>query len=208
MFETSGPRPNPYLRPLFTSDSPVRVAALVGSLREASLNRALLEAARDLAPSGLAIEPVEIGDLPFFDADLEARGDPLPVRRLKAAIDAADALLIATPEYNHSLPAVLKNAIDWASRPAPASPLAGKPVLIMGASAGRSGAKYALAHVAEVLTHTRMVPFERRLGVPVAGALVDTDGRLSDEAVRAELAGLLADFAEAVRAEGSVVVAA
>jgi chromate reductase len=208
MFQSSSPQPGSEPRPVVTADSPLRVVAIVGSLRGASLNRALLDAARELAPPDLAIEPAEIGDLPFFDADLEARGDPLPVRRLKAAIAKADALLVVTPEYNHSLPAVLKNAIDWASRPSPASALAGRPVLIMGASSGRSGAKHALAHAADVLAHTRMIPFERRLGVPLAGDLIDADGRLADAAVRAELAGLLTDFAHAVQRRRSVVAAA
>jgi chromate reductase len=208
MFQTSSPQPMSDPGHGTASGSPLRVVALVGSLRRASLNRALLDAARDLAPPGLAIEPAEIGDLPFFDADLEARGDPLAVRRLKAAIAEADAVVVVTPEYNHSLPAVLKNAIDWASRPAPVSPLAGKPVLIMGASSGRSGAKHALAHAADVLAHTRMIPFERRLGVPLAGDLLDADGRLADATARAELAALLADFARAVRDGRSVMAAA
>lgn len=199
-------RRSPDLRPTIIPNPPLRVAALVGSLRQASLNRALLEAAREVAPVGLVIEPVEIGDLPFYDADLEARGDPPPVRRLKTAIAGTDALLIVTPEYNRSLPAVLKNAIDWASRPS--SPLAGKPVLLMGAGPGRSGAQSALEHLAEVLTHIRAVPFERRLGVARAGDLIDADGRLSDPALRVAVANLLADFARSVRAEDARVVAA
>jgi len=204
MFDVS--RRSPNLGPTPIPNTPLRVGALVGSLRQASLNRALLEAAREVAPVGLVIEPIEIGDLPFYDADLEARGDPHPVHRLKAAIAGADALLIVTPEYNGSLPAVLKNAIDWASRPS--SSLAGKPILLMGAGPGRSGAENALSHLAEVLTHIRAVPFERRLGVARAGDLVDADGRLSDPALRAAVATLLGDFGRAVRAGEARVIAA
>lgn len=206
MFEPSGPLPQPNPRQPFASGTPIRVAALVGSLRRASFNRALLEAARELAPAVLVIESVEIGDLPFYDADLEARGDPIPVRRLKAAIAAADALLVVTPEYNHSLPAVLKNAVDWASRPVPPSRLTGKPDILMGA--GRSGATAVLEHLADVLAHVRIIPFGRRLGVPNAGALIDANGRLGDPAIRAELAALLADFAKIARPERSLVAAA
>ncbi len=208
MFETddSPPAADRY-RPS-APDAPLRVVALVGSSRAGSLNRALLEAARELAPASMTIEAVEIGDLPFYDGDLEAQGDPLTVGRLKSEIAAADAILVVTPEYNFSLPAVLKNAIDWASRRRPASPLAGKPVLLMGAGPGRTGARNALAHLADVLAHVRMEPFDRRLEVPHAGGLVDTDGRLSDPALRAEIGSLVAEFGESVRPAGSVVAAA
>jgi chromate reductase len=89
----------------------------------------------------------EIGDLPFYDAGLEAGGDPEPVAAFKRAIAEADAVLIATPEYNRSVPGVLKNAIDWASRPPLGSPLAGKRVGVMGASTGMSGTSRAQAHL-------------------------------------------------------------
>jgi chromate reductase len=103
---------------------------------------------------------------------------------------------VVTPEYNRSLPAILKNAIDWASR-GPA--LRGKPVLLMGASSGRSGAKHALDHAAAVLAHTGAIPFERRVEVPSAGSLVD--GRLlANREVRAELADVLAAFRDQVGA--------
>ena len=186
----------------------IRVVAMVGSSRQGSYNRALLQAARESAPASVAIELIEMGDLPFFDADLEARGDPVPVRRLKTAIAQADALLIVTPEYNRSLPAVLKNALDWASRPPRPSALAGKPVLLLGASAGRSAASHAIQHATDVLANIGAAPFERSLGVPRAGDLIDASGRLADERTLEELRRLLLDFERAVRSGGSLRAAA
>src|SRR5262245_50765219 len=94
----------------------MRIVAFAGSLRRRSFNRALIAAARDVALPSLSIETVEIGDLPFYDADLEAEGDPPPVVAFKAALSAADGVLIATPEHNDGIPGVLTNALDWASR--------------------------------------------------------------------------------------------
>jgi chromate reductase len=109
------------------------ILGVAGSLRAGSYNRALLAAAIELAPEGLQIEAFELlGRIPAYDADLEARGEPEAVAAFKAAIRGAEGLLIATPEYNHSIPGVLKNAIDWASRPAASPAFGGKPVAIMG----------------------------------------------------------------------------
>src|SRR5471030_2083914 len=114
----------------------LRVVGIVGSVRRESYNRRLLEAARQLAES-MTIEPASLAGIPAYNADLDVDGArPGEVERFKSAIAGADALLIATPEYNHSVPGVLKNAIDWASRPSATSPLRGKPVAIMGASPG------------------------------------------------------------------------
>ena len=96
---------------------PVRVLGFAGSLRAASYNRALLRAAGELAPDGVQIDLFELDDIPFYDRDVEREGDPEPVAAFKRSIGDADALLIATPEYQHSVPGVLKNALDWASRP-------------------------------------------------------------------------------------------
>jgi len=97
-------------------EEPARVVAFAGSLRRRSFNRALIEAAREIAPPGLTIESVEIGGLPFYDADLEAQGDPPAVTEFKTALASADGILIATPEYNDGVPGVLINALDWGSR--------------------------------------------------------------------------------------------
>jgi chromate reductase len=192
-------------------DRPLAIVALVGSHRRGSLNQALAEAARGLAPATLCIEPIDISALPMFDADLEALGDPEPVRRLKSAIGAADGILLVTPEYNRSLPPVLKNAIDWASRavaPSGTSALAGKPALLMGAGPGRSGSRNALAHLAEVMAHTRARPFERTLGVPRAAEVLTEDGIVADAGLRAELTALLVAFEAFVRAGQQVDIAA
>jgi chromate reductase len=176
---------------------PVRILGLAGSYRSGSHNQALLRAATEEAPPGVVIEPFDLRELPFYDADLEAAGDPLPVRRLKEAIAAADGLLIATPEYNRGLPARLKNAIDWASRPPFAAPLAGKPVALMGASTGRSGAAQALEHAREALEHARARVLDQTVTVPRAHALVDAEGDLIDPTTRRQIAGLVRELAEA-----------
>lgn len=118
---------------------PLRVLGIAGSLRSASHNRGLLDAAKELVPDGVEIETFDIGDLPMYNQNVEAEGDPDTVTAFKAAIREADALLIVTPEYNYGLPGVLKNAIDWASRPPLGSPLTRKPVAVMGASPSRRG---------------------------------------------------------------------
>jgi len=123
----------------------LRIVGFAGSLRGGSFNRALLEAARQLAPSRMTISRIEIGDLPFYNADVEAEGDPAAVVEFKAAIRAADGILIATPECNDGIPGVLTTAIDWGSRPPGAAPLTGKPVALMGASPSRSHAAAARA---------------------------------------------------------------
>ncbi len=118
----------------------LKVCGIAGSLRRGSYNRSLLRAAVELAPERMSIPFFErLGDVPLYDADVEARGDPEAVVALKSAIREADALLIATPEYNYGVPGVLKNAIDWASRPPSGSVLTGKPTALLGASPGRTG---------------------------------------------------------------------
>jgi NAD(P)H-dependent FMN reductase len=178
---------------------PIRVVALLGSLRRASLNGALLRAAREAAPAGMRIEPFALAGVPFYDGDVETDGEPEAVISLKGVISAADALLLVTPEYNRGLPAVIKNAIDWASRPPFGSPLVGKPVLLMGATTGRSAVKYALQDAAEALDYAQAKPYETRYGVPRAGDLIDGDGRLADARIHAELRELLSAFETAVR---------
>src|SRR3954468_20992866 len=119
----------------------MKVLGIAGSLRRASSNRGLLAAAVQLAPGSMTIEPFDLAGIPLYNADLDAdERRPDEVVRLKAAIAAADAVLIATPEYNHSIPGVLQNAIDWASRPGNNSPLRGKPAAIVSVSTGVIGA--------------------------------------------------------------------
>ena len=125
----------------------IHVLALAGSFRSGSFNQALIRAARELAPEHVRIGDLDLSTLPFYDGDLEAAGDPEEVAALKTAIARADALLIATPEYNGSVPAVLKNAIDWASRRRPDSPLRNKPAAVMGASQTPGWTRRAQAHL-------------------------------------------------------------
>jgi len=158
----------------------------------ASYNRGLIRAAIDLAPPGTTIIAWDLGDIPLFNADVEALGDPAPVAAFKAAIARADALVIATPEYNHCVPGVLKNAIDWASRPARRSVLTNKPVAILGASTGRGGTARAQAHLRDGLAYTNglVLPLPEVL-VDLAAEKFDADGNLYDEATRGEVRDLL-----------------
>jgi chromate reductase, NAD(P)H dehydrogenase (quinone) len=130
----------------------MRVLGISGSLRRESHNSALLRAAAERLPAGAELVPYErLAEIPPYDEDVELHGVPEPVRELREAIRAADAVLIATPEYNHSIPGQLKNALDWASRPAGKSALNGKPAAVLGASTGMFGAVWAQAELRKVL---------------------------------------------------------
>lgn len=173
------------------------VLGIPGSLRAGSHNRALVRAAAELAPAGLEVVAFDLRDLPFYDGDVEAEGDPASVTAFKEAIRGADALLIATPEYNRGIPGVLKNAIDWASRPALGSPLAGKAVALMGASTGMGGTRNAQEQLRQVLAFPRARVLEEQVHVPQAYARFDGEGNLTDagtrDAIRAVLAALAAE---------------
>ncbi len=162
----------------------LRVLAVAGSLRQASFNRALLQAAVELQPPSMAIEIFDLEGLPLFNDDLEQRGDPERVTAWKSAIAATDALFIACPEYNFGMSGVLKNAIDWGSRPPGKSHLIGKPTAIVGVSPGPGATRLAQTMTRQVLS---------ALAVPVLpapmfmlGQATDKfqDGRLVDERSR------------------------
>ena len=177
-----------------------RVLGIAGSLRRGSFNRRLLEAAAACAPAGMRLGVYDgLGTIPLFDEDLESAtgGGPEPVRRLRDEVAAADALLIATPEYNWSVPGVLKNAIDWLSRPSPDEVLAGKPVAVIGASGGRWGTRLAQGALRQVLaaTESAVLPAPA-LFVREAERLFNPSGVLEDVATREALATLLARFAD------------
>ena len=176
------------------------MAAFAGSLRAGSYNRALLRAAIETAPEGMTIEIVDIAAIPLYDADLEAVGMPEPVAALKRAIAAADGLLIATPEYNHGVPGVTKNAIDWASRPPRESPLNRKPVGIVGASPGMVGTARGQSQLRQAFefTNSYCMPQPQVL-VARAHEKFDADGRLIDEKTREHLAKFLIAFADWIR---------
>jgi chromate reductase len=172
-----------------------RIVAFAGSLRRGSFNRALIRAAQELAPEGMTIEPVEIGELPFYNADVEAEGDPPSVAAFKAALHQCDGILIATPEYNDGIPAVLGNAMDWGSRLPGRSPLSGKPVALVGASPSQVGTARAQLHLRQILSHVqaRVLPPPELL-VSKAHERFDTALRLKDEGTRKVLGDLLARF--------------
>lgn len=182
-------------------DSPLVVCGIAGSLRTGSLNRALLRATRELAPAGMEIRIFDgMADIPLYNQDVEALGDPEPVQALKRAIGEADALLVVTPEYNHGVPGVLKNAIDWASRPAGGSVLARKPAAILGASPGVTGTARAQSQLRQafVFTNTPVVP-QPEILVYRAHEKFDADGRLTDEKTREFVGKLLREFADWTR---------
>ena len=184
----------------------MKILGIAGSLREGSYNRGLVRAARELLPQDVDFVEFDIRSLPFYDGDVEAAGDPEPVVALKDAIREADALLIATPEYNRGVPGGLKNAVDWASRPPLGSPLAGKPVALMGASTGRGGTALAQQQLREALEFPRAVVLdEPQVFVPEAYMHFDERGELADESIRAEIAELLDTLAHVA---GGVTLAA
>ena len=184
----------------------MKILGIAGSLREGSYNRGLLRAARELLPQDVDFVEFDIRSLPFYDGDVEAAGDPEPVVALKDSIREADALLIATPEYNRGVPGGLKNAVDWASRPPLGSPLAGKPVALMGASTGRGGTALAQQQLREALEFPRAVVLdEPQVFVPEAYMHFDERGELADDSIRAEIAELLDTLAHVA---GGVTLAA
>jgi chromate reductase, NAD(P)H dehydrogenase (quinone) len=190
------------------SNHSIRLLGIAGSLRDASFNRALLRAATRLAPSGVEITTFDrLGELPFYDGDLEAAGEPAPVRALRDAIGAADALLIVTPEYNDGTSAVLKNAIDWASRP-PQRSLAGKLIGVMGASVTPSGASGGIESVKRSLRRAGSEVIDEQVAVPSATTAFDAELRLTDEAILAEVRDLLAELAARAGTAAPEMVAA
>ena len=172
------------------------ILGIAGSLRRGSYNRRLLEAAAECAPAGLVVTIwEELASIPPFDADLEQAGGPESVRRFREQVGSAQGLLIATPEYNWSIPGVLKNAIDWLSRPAPEEVLIDKPVAVIGASSGKWGTRLAQAALRQVLTATEAAVLPRpALFVRDAERVFDSAGRLVHRPTREQLTAVLAAF--------------
>jgi chromate reductase len=175
---------------------------IAGSLRAGSYNLALLRAAAEVLPPGCSIEIGHIDDIPLYNADVQAQGDPEPVVRLKKQIEGADVFLIATPEYNYSIPGVLKNALDWASRPPKTCCLRKKPIGIMGCSSGESGTMRGQLALRQMFVFTGSYAMvQPELRVPGAGDRFDENGRLVDGELRERL-GLylfaLVDWAKTV----------
>ncbi len=171
--------------------SKLSILGFAGSLRQGSYNKALLRAAQEMVPAGVELEILDLAGIPPFNQDLEMQPAE-KVTAFKAAIRAADALLIATPEYNYSMSGVLKNALDCASRPYGDNALDGKPVAIMGASVGMLGTARAQYHLRQSCVFLNMYPLNRpEVMVPFAQEKIDDQGRLTDPKTREKIAELL-----------------
>jgi len=183
-----------------------RIIGIAGSLRAGSFNAALLRTAAELAPGGTTIEVASIKGIPLYDGDVEAsQGLPPAVTELKAKIASSDGLLLVTPEYNNSMPGVLKNAIDWLSRPAADIPkvFGNRPVAVMGASPGGFGTILSQNAWLPVLRTLRMRPwFGPPMLVSGAGKVFDPSGVLTDADVRKRLQDFIAGFAAFIAAHG------
>jgi chromate reductase len=172
-------------------DKQIKILGFAGSLRKGSYNKALLRAALELLPEDAEFEIFDLEGIPPFNSDLENRM-PEIVKEFKAKIRAADALLIATPEYNYSIPGVLKNAIDWASRPYGDNAFEGKPAAIMSASSGMLGAVKAQFHLRQTFVFLDVFAINRpEVVVTFAGEKIDDKGRVTDEKTREKIKELL-----------------
>ena len=179
----------------------MRVLGLSGSLRQDSHNTRLLRGAGSLLPEGAELVVFDrLGEIPLFNEDDE-HTLPAAVSALKDAIAAADGLLVATPEYNHSIPGVLKNALDWASRPVAETPLRGKPAAVIGASTSLFGAVWAQAETRKVLGATGARVIDRELPVPQAEEALGADGLPTDDDARETLAATLDELIELAAAD-------
>ncbi|MDQ5869714.1 MAG: NAD(P)H-dependent oxidoreductase [Thermoproteota archaeon] len=180
----------------------LRILGFAGSLRKGSYNKALLRTAEDLLPENLILEIFDIADIPPFNQDNE-QDMPMKVKEFKSKIRQADALLISTPEYNYSVPGVLKNAIDWASRPYGDNPFDGKPVAIMSASVGMLGGARAQYHLRQMFVFLNMYPLNGpEVIVPFAQEKFDANRKLLDENTKKFLKQLLqrlSDWTEKLR---------
>lgn len=181
---------------------PLDLVAIVGSLRAESSNRAVFDTARELALPLAAIREIPLRDVPMYDGDVEAAGDPLAVLELRTAVDQADGLLIFTPEYNRGVPAVTKNAIDWLSRYPGDSALSRAKVGIVAATPGAHPAAGVRDHLATSIGANTSGLYEQSLGIGSVTNVLD-GGRIVDDGVRAELSEWLRGFVNHVGAPDS-----
>jgi chromate reductase len=172
----------------------ISILGFAGSLRKASYNKAILKAALDMVPENASLEIFDLDGIPPFNQDLEGQ-PPKKVKDFKLRIRASDAILIATPEYNYSIPGVLKNAIDWASRPYGDNAFNGKPVSIMGASIGMLGTARAQYHLRQSFVFLNMYPLNQpEVMIPFAHEKIDQNGRIIDQKTLEKIRELLASL--------------
>jgi len=169
---------------------------MAGSLRKNSFNRGALKFAQQSVPSNATLEIIELGDIPLYNQDFDLQMPP-PVLNLKAKIESADAILLVTPEYNHSISGVLKNAIDWASRPYGKSSWDSKPVAAIGASSGTFGTARAQAHLRQIFGTLNMYPLNRpQVMISNSAEKFDANGNLTDEVTKEKIRELVAALIE------------
>jgi chromate reductase, NAD(P)H dehydrogenase (quinone) len=181
---------------------PISVLGICGSLRKASFNMAALRTAIELRPAGMEVTVADISQIPLYNEDVREQGFPPPVETLRRQIKAADALLFACPEYNYSMSGVLKNAIDWASRP-PDQPFAGKPIAIISAAAGMAGGARAQLHLRHSCVFLDMRPLNKpEVLIYQAHTKFDAAGRLNDDAARGFISDLMKALLDCVRQIG------
>lgn len=181
----------------------IKILGIAGSLRKGSFNKSALKAAQGLVPAGATLDILELPDLPGFNQDDE-KSPPAAVIDMKAKIRAADAILLVTPEYNYSIPGVLKNAIDWASRPYGDSAWKGKPVAIMGASVGALGTARAQYHLRQCFVFLDMpVVNQPEVMISAAASKFDQSGNLTDDTAKKLIGQLLTNLCELARKHGA-----
>ena len=181
------------------SNNELKILGFAGSLRAGSYNKALLRAAIELLPKGVSLEIFEIEGIPPFNQDIE-KDMPTKIREFKSKIREADAILIATPEYNYSVPGVLKNAIDWASRPYGDNAFEGKPAAIMSASVGMLGGARAQYHLRQIFVFLNMYPINGpEVILSFSQDKFDANGKLTDENTKKCLRHLLQNLADWTR---------
>jgi chromate reductase, NAD(P)H dehydrogenase (quinone) len=177
----------------------MHILGISGSLRQASVNTAALRACATLLPEGVSFSLADLSDIPVYNEDLRVQGLPASVQVLREQISAADAIVIATPEYNYSFPGVLKNAIDWASRP-PDQPFDGKPIAIIGATPGGLGTSRAQYQLRQVFIYLNGHVLNRpEVMISAAPSKFDTDGKLIDEPTAENLRKLLTVLCDTAR---------
>lgn len=180
----------------------MHILGISGSLRSASLNSAALRACADVLPAGVTLSTFDLSPIPLYNEDVRVQGLPDAVQQLREQIRAADALLIATPEYNYSIPGVLKNAIDWASRP-PEQPFNGKPIALIGATPGGFGTSRAQYHLRQVFIYLNAHLLNQpEVFISAAPSKFDEQGKLTDTATAEQLRKMLAtlvDWAQRLR---------